>query len=279
VLSSTANEMDQDLSLPSYSNPPLDEVAADMQFATLPLKAVDVGAFHALIEADYPNSLDVPPLPPTFETVGPGFAPPFAINMRTDLLPRSWFVSSDDEHVVQFQADRLIVNWRMRPAGGAYPRYPEVRRRFVAAYEALVRFVHRRGYPDIVPNQCDLTYFNKVPLPEGVTWGEIHQLLRGMELRTGPEWTEGFEDYQMALGRSLPLQPQGALRRLLVECRPVQTGPTQKAWALNVIVRGRPGADNLNGVLKFFDMAHIEIVNCFTAITTETMHTEWGRQR
>lgn len=223
--------------------------------------------------------MDVPPLPPTFETVGPDFGSAFGINVRTDLLPRSWFISSDDEHVIQFQPDRLIANWRVRPAGGEYPRYPEVRRRFVSAYDALTRLVHRRGYPDIVPNQCDLTYFNKVPLPEGAAWSDIHQLLSGMELQTGPEWSDGFEDYQLVLGRRLLRQPQGALGRLFVECRPIQTGPTQKAWALNITVRGRPGGDNFNAVLEFFDTAHVEIVNCFTAITTDTMHGRWGRQR
>ena len=265
--------------LPSYSSPPLDEVAADMQFATLPLKAVDVGAFHALIAEEYPNSLDVPPLLPNFETAASGIAVPFGLNMRADLLPRTWFISANDEHVVQLQADRLIVNWRIRPAGGSYPRYPEVRGRLVAANEALTRFVHRRGYIDAAPNQCDLTYFNKVPLPEGASWGDIHLLLRGMELQVGPEWAGQFDDHQLVLGRSMQQQQQGVFGRLSVECRPIQMSPTQKAWALNITVRGRPSAANFDAVLEFFDMAHVEIVTCFTAITTETMHTDWGRQR
>ncbi len=270
--------MESELTLPSYSRPPLDEVAADMQFATLPIKAADVGAFHALIAADYPRSLDVPPLPPSFETVGPGLVLPFGIGIGTN-LPRSWFISDDDEHIVQLQADRLIVNWRIRPHGGPYPRYAEVRRRFVAAHEALTRFVHQKGYPDTEPNQCDLTYFNKVPLPADAEWGDIHRLLRGMQLDTGPEWSGPFDNCQLLLRRVLQREPAGAFRRLQIECGPIQTNVTQKAWSLNVTVRGRPAKADFHAVLEFFDMAHVEIVTCFTAITTEAMHELWGRRR
>jgi uncharacterized protein (TIGR04255 family) len=272
--------METEQTLPSYSQPPLDEVAADMQFATLPLKAADIVAFHALIAADYPRTLDVPPLPPSFEPVVPGFVLPLGISIGigTD-LPRTWFISEDDEHVLQLQPDRLIVNWRMRPHGGPYPRYAEVRRRFVAAHEALATFVHQKGYPDTVPNQCDLTYFNKVPLPAGTEWGDIHSLLRGMKLKAGPEWSGPFDNYHMTLRRALWSHAEGAFGRLQVECVPIQIDTTQKAWALNVTVKGRPASADFQAVLDFFDMAHIEIVTCFTAITTEAMHVLWGRQR
>jgi uncharacterized protein (TIGR04255 family) len=271
--------METKLTLPSYSRPPLDEVAADMQFTTLPVKAVDIGAFHALIAADYPRSLDVPPLPPSFETVGPAMAPPFAINFGNDLLPRSWFISDDGEHVVQLQSDRLIVNWRMRPHGRPYPRYAEVRQRFVAAHEALTKFVHQKGYPEAMPNQCDLTYFNKIPLPDDAEWGDIHRLLRGMQLNTGSEWSGPFDNCHLVLRRVLQRDPEGALGRLQIECAPVQMNVTEKAWTLNVTVKGRPAKPDFSAVLDFFDMAHIEIVTCFTAITTEAMHEQWGRQQ
>lgn len=272
-------KMTTELALPSYSRPPLDEVAADMQFATLPLTAADIGSFHALIAADYPRSLDVPPLPPSFETVGPGVVLPFGIGVGNSLLPRSWFISDDDEHVVQLQTDRLIVNWRMRPHGGAYPRYAVVKQRFVAAQDAITKFVHQKGYADIVPNQCDLTYFNKVPLPPDAEWGDIHRLLRGMRLDAGPEWTGPFDSCQLVLRRGLQHSPEGAIGRLQIECGPIQTNITQKAWALNITVRGRPAKAEPQAVLEFFDVAHVEIVTCFTAITTEAMHAIWGRQQ
>lgn len=269
--------MESDPTLPSYARPPLDEVAADLQFTPLPIKATDVGAFHSLIADEYPTSNDVPYLPPSFETEGVPQAFPFALNMSGSLLPRSWFISQDDEHVVQFQPDRLIINWRLRPNGGAYPRYPEVRRRLVAAHEALTIFVHRRGYPDIMPNQCDLTYYNKVPLPEGTTWGDVHKLLKGITINPIVPQQEQFSDCQLSFRRLIRDESAASFRRLQVECGPIQIAMDRKLWALNISVKGRPAVANMSAALSFFDTAHTEIVRCFAAITTENMQQEWGR--
>jgi uncharacterized protein (TIGR04255 family) len=269
--------MEADPPLPSFVRPPLDEVAADLQFSPLPIKAADIGAFRSLIADEYPHSADVPPLPPSFETAGGPSVPPFALNLGGGLLPRSWFISSDDEHVVQLQADRLIINWRLRPNGGAYPRYPEVRQRLVAAHEALTVFIHQHGYPDIMPNQCDLSYFNKVPLPEGTEWGDIHKLLRGIAPNFALPIEEQFSDCYLVLRRLIRGHDDNAFRRLQVECRPISIGIDQKAWALNVTVKGRPAQPTLEAALDFFDTAHTEIVQCFAAITTDNMHRQWER--
>lgn len=261
--------MSSEWQLPSFERPPLDEVAADMQFAPLPIKAADIGDFQATLGDDYPQSIDMLPLPPSFETTGPAPLQPFLLNPGGGLLPRSWFISNDDEHVVQLQADRLIVNWRQRPNGGAYPRYPKVRRRFEMAHEALHRFVHRHGYSDIFPNQCNLTYFNKVPLPAGHGWGDIHVLLKDVRLSA--------TDCHLMFRRSLKPAEDSAVAHLQVECRPHQVGIDQRAWALNISVRGRPATADIDSVLNFFDMAHIEIVRCFSEITTDAMHQTWGR--
>jgi uncharacterized protein (TIGR04255 family) len=267
--------------LPSFAQPPLDEVAAGMQFMPLPIRAADVGAWHGLIAKDYPNTLDVPALPPSFETFGPValIPPPFPFSVAAGLLPRSWFISPNDEHVIQLQADRLIVNWRMRPSGGAYPRYQEVRRRFLAAGETLLEFCRQRELPSLVANQCELTYFNKIPLPEDAEWGDLNRLFSGMLLTPGPEWRGRFSDGHLLLRTELRQEGQGPFGRLQIECMPTQIDLSQKAWALNIFVRGRPETADLAGVIALLDMAHDEIVTCFTSITNQDMHSRWGRER
>lgn len=248
-----------------------------MQFTGLPVKATDLAAFYELLAADYPKTLDVMPLAPTFEPLGPGAIPQFAFNAASSMLPRSWFISENDEHVVQFQSDRLIVNWRMRPNGGTYPRYPEVRRRFVAAHEALEVFCSQKGMPPLAPNQCDLTYYNKVALPEGSTWADFGHLFRGMHLDRGPEWQGQFSVGQMTLIRDIPSESSPQFSRLQVDCMPIQTDAARQAWALNFAVKGRPARPTFEAVLAFLDSAHTEIVTCFAAITTESMQARWGR--
>jgi uncharacterized protein (TIGR04255 family) len=248
-----------------------------MQFTNLPVKATDVAAFYELLARDYPQTLDVMPLPPTFEPLGPGATPPFAFNMPDSTLPRSWFISANDEHVVQFQTDRLIVNWRVRPNGGSYPRYPEVRRRFVAAHEALQEFCRQKGMPALAPNQCDLSYYNKVPLPEDATWADFGLLLRGMRLDQGPGWRGKFSVGQMTLIQDIQRDGLPTLSRLQVDCMPIQIDPFRRAWALNLSVKGRPAQPDVEAVLAFLDAAHEEIITCFAAITTETMQVQWGK--
>ncbi len=248
-----------------------------MQFPGLPVKATDVASFYALLASDYPKTLDVMPLPPTFEPFGPGGVPPFAISTPGTMLPRSWFISENDEHVVQFQTDRLIVNWRMRPNGDPYPRYPELRRRFTAAHEALCTFCLQKGMPLLAPNQCDLTYYNKVPLPDGATWADFGHLLRGMDLSQGPEWHGRFSVGQMTLIRDIPDDGQPTFGRLQIDCMPIQIDAGRRAWALNFAVKGRPGQPTFEAVLAFLDSAHTEIINCFAAITTEAIQAGWGR--
>ncbi len=51
--------MEADPLLPSFVRPPLDEVAADLQFSPLPIKAADIGAFRSLIAEEYPRALPV----------------------------------------------------------------------------------------------------------------------------------------------------------------------------------------------------------------------------
>lgn len=273
-------EMEPDPSLPSFARPPLGEVAAGMQFAAMPMKAVDIGALYSLIADEYPKSQDVPLLPPAFETFGPIAVPELPLSISMGLpMPRSWFVSHDDEHLIQLQPDRLIVNWRMQASGKAYPRYPEVRRRFVAAYNALERLRSQKSYPALASNQCSLDYFNKIALPEGAEWTDLHHLLRGMELTTGPEWRGRFSDEHLALRAELKRSDGAPFARLHVECTPILIDLGTKGWALNLTVRGRPETPEFSSVLDFLDIAHVQIVTCFTAITTEPMHELWERQQ
>lgn len=262
--------------LPSFSNPPLDEVAASMQFANLPVRSIDIASLHALVAKNYPDTLDVPPLPPTFEGIAGFSANPFAVNALNSLLPRTWFVSPDGQHVIQFQADRLIVNWRTQPNGGQYPRYAEVRRRFISAYEALRCFCAERGIADPAPNQCDLTYYNKVALPQDANWGDLDRLLRCVSFDHGPEWKRRFSVGQLSLSADVG-EGDSALSRLHLECVPTQIDPMRRAWALNVAVRGRPAEPTFQAVLAFLDGAHDEIVKCFASVTVESMQQLWGR--
>ncbi len=275
--------MNPEPSPPSFMRPPLQEVAAGVQFAPLGVRSVDVAALHTLLAEEYPNWVDAPPLPPSFETfgtapVGPFPVPPMLLSGTPPWLPRAWFISADDEHIVQAQPDRLIVNWRRQPQGGHYPRYAEVRRRFVAAHDAVERLVEQRGLSRPLANQCDLSYFNVVRVPEAADWSDMDRLLRGMRLDPGPGWQASLSDAQVSIRKVLRRESGVPFARLSVDCLPVLDFARNKSWALNIVVRGQPQSGNFGSVLAFLDAAHLEIASCFAAITTEAMHMEWEKQ-
>jgi uncharacterized protein (TIGR04255 family) len=265
--------------LPSFRNPPLDEVAAGVQFTPTGLLLADIGAFHTRIKQDYPTALDAPPLPPSFETFGP--APLQLGGLGLLSIPgspwRSWFVSSDDEHLVQLQKDRLLVNWRMRSGQRPYPRYPQLRRRFVAAARELVAFVSERGLPQLVPNQYELSYFNMIPIPPEGTFADIGQVIVGADLARRDRPGRQFTEIMFRAGRILTVEDGTPYGGLTVDCVPGVDLRGTKVWRLTITVRGRPVEAKIESVLESLDRAHIEIVTCFADLTTERMQEAWGR--
>lgn len=97
---------------PKLAAPPIVEAVCGLIFAPIPdLDPIVLGKFWHDLRADYPQHLVQPPV---IDQVGlmlsPGAGP-----------LRSWFISSNDEYLIQLQHDRFYMNWRKREAG--YPRF------------------------------------------------------------------------------------------------------------------------------------------------------------
>lgn len=81
-----------------FSKPPLAEVVFGVAYKALgTMKAGHIGAYWCHIRDDYPTCEHVPPL---------GSAPPASKTWGIP-LPRTWFVSRDETHLVQLQDGRF----------------------------------------------------------------------------------------------------------------------------------------------------------------------------
>ena len=49
-------------------------------------------------------------------------------------------------------------------------------------------------------------------------------------------------------------------------------------FALTLTARGAPIGDNLEGAFAFLDLGHRSIVLGFDELTTDLMHSVWGRR-
>jgi uncharacterized protein (TIGR04255 family) len=267
--------------LPDYKRPPLVEVVLGVQFAQLQgYRTVHAGLlWEEKFRKVYPRFVEQPPLGSTFEVFGPqARAAQFEItSMPGPPVPRLWFMNSEETELVQMQADRFVRNWRGE--GEHYPRYEQLREQFLTELEEVDAFCKNWDIGSIQPNQCEITYVNRLRL-------------EGHDLRTVPGLAlKIFERQGMQLGdESLGLpepehcnmslryilknthgQPRG---RLLIT---VQPWPREPELRLDLTVRGAPAKADFEAVAEFLNEGRRTIVQGFTSITREEMHKQWGR--
>jgi uncharacterized protein (TIGR04255 family) len=269
--------------LPDYERPPLVEVALAVQFAELQgYRTVHAGLLWGeKFREAYPHFVEQPPLDPMFEVFGPvARAAQFQIKqMPGPPVPRLWFMNNQQTELVQIQANRFVRNWRKVGEGANYPRYEKLRECFFAELEEINAFFKAWEIGEIQPNQCEITYVNRLEL-EGhdlrIQPGAALELFSRDGLR--PDRGVGSlpepEDCNLSaryIIRDTDGKPCG---RLLVV---LQLWSNEPALRLDLTVRGAPATADLGAVANFFDEGRRTIVQAFTAITTKQMHKRWRR--
>ncbi|MGE5305352.1 MAG: TIGR04255 family protein, partial [Alphaproteobacteria bacterium] len=151
--------------LPSYKQPPVDEVACGIRFEPLPqLKVPHIGVLWEKFRQEYPVTQHATPISTDTSLL---------VDETTGVpLPRVWFISKGDNELVQFQLDRFYYNWRCR--AGVYPRYPFVIEKFETAKRRLDELTEELQLGAIKTVECELTYINHIPKGQG--WETIEDL-------------------------------------------------------------------------------------------------------
>src|SRR5665811_378513 len=114
-------------SLPVFENPPIQEVVLGIQFQKQ-REYLDFFAYEVwnLFKNEYPNIQEHPYLPPQFETFGGSQNIGQTAQIEfSQMRKRNFFIAADNESLVQFQADRMLHNWRRSDLRvNSYPKYP-----------------------------------------------------------------------------------------------------------------------------------------------------------
>jgi uncharacterized protein (TIGR04255 family) len=250
--------------LPSFENPPVNEVICGITFKPITtLLAPHLGLLWQKFRDEYPTCKEADPLVPVVEsrdgeeTSGVDFTVPF--------LPRIWFVSKDENAIIQVQRDRLLHNWRKVRPTDSYPRYSVVKEKFSKRCSEFESFLIENQLGVIQLIQYEMTYLNHIPV--GGNWESIEQVGRvfpdfnwRLESRFlgHPEkmnWRTSFVLPNSA-GR-LHLTIQSALRRQ--DMLPL--------FIVELTVRGISGPRTLEGMWPWFDMAREWIVRGFADVT------------
>jgi uncharacterized protein (TIGR04255 family) len=275
--------VDRPTDLPDYEHPPLVEVVLSVQFAELQAyRTVHAGLlWEQKFRRSYPLFAEQAPINPVFEVFGPrqGLPQVQLRQMPGPQVPRLWFMNNQQTELIQIQADRFLRNWRKAGTGEEYPRYENLREHFFNDLTEINEFFRSWNIGTIQPNQCEITYVNRLELE-----GNDIRACPGVALKLFPTTSLQLDSQVVKLPdpedcnlvvryvfRDAQGKPRGRLQIT------AQAWPNEPALRLDLTVRGAPQAASLEAVANFFDEGRNTIVHSFTAITREQMHRQWGR--
>ena len=262
--------------LPDFDKPPLAEVALSLQFAPLAgLTTAHIGLLWRKYRSRLPLIEEHPPLDPVLESFDPPKPPHVDIVFgNKPPVPRVWFLSEAKTELVQIQQDRFIHNWRKAGEDAAYPRYEKIRDQFQEEVRAFSDFLDEEQLGELSISQCEITYVNHVAFEgDEVGFGNVENLIANWR----PLRDSAFLPTPEELLLSWRYRMSEDTGRLHVMVRPAWDANKRRFWTLNLMARGGPKRDGIEGAFAFFDMGREWIVRGFADLTTESMHRNWER--
>jgi uncharacterized protein (TIGR04255 family) len=270
--------------LPEFDDPPVIEVALSAQLE--PLAGFRVVHFGLLWERfrdkGFRSVEEHGPLDSVLETFEPATREP-AIQVRmfedSPPPPRVWFVNEVGTELIQVQSDRFVHNWRKGRTTVPYPRYKNIRSRFLDELKMFEQFTAAEELGRFQPTQCEITYINHILAGDGwASHGELENVFTIWQNKFSDDFLRLPEDAGFALRFRIPDSNGAPIGRLHIALQPAFRGSDKKpVLILTLTARGAPAGNGIPGILSFLDLGHDWIVQGFTSITTPQMHRIWRK--
>ncbi len=255
--------------LPSYKNPPVNEVVCGMRFQTPDmLRIPHIGLLWDKFRADYPLIQHAPPL----ASVKGEILVDKVIGIP---LPRVWFINKSDDQLVQFQFDRFYFNWRRRESD--YPRYDNVFKNFETVLNTIINFFSEFDLGELKPIEYELSYINHIPKGQG--WETIDDLPGIFSDFVWKQTNERFlpNPEKVAWQIEFPLQEKKG--HLIVNFKQaIRTKDKLPLLVLELKMQGISESASKEAIREWFDLAHEWIVRGFTDLTTPEIQKIWERE-
>jgi uncharacterized protein (TIGR04255 family) len=263
--------------LPDFTDPPLTEVVLSVQFATPPqYSEAYVREIWALFENDFPKVQEMPAIPPAFEVFGGPELPGIRFGMMGGAMRnRYWFLNASGDELIQFQQDRFMHNWRkMAGKKNEYPRFESILAKYSRELESLERYFKSKSWgPNVVPNQCEITYVNQMPLQDD-TGQSIPKSFYFKKIDLSLD--EDVSDLNLNLRKTITKDGK-PIGRLFVDCATGVDSTGQPVLGLNLTARGAPQQPSRSSSVEFLQNARVLIDTTFVSFTSEAAHKKWGR--
>lgn len=258
--------------LPDFTDPPLDEVVIGVQFAPVPAyNSVHSMNIRELFQPEFPKTAEQPMIETQFETFG-GSNIDAGPRIHVGAPPvgsRLWFMSKDENHLLQFQSDRLIANWRRHPNPQPYPRFEGISKAFARNLQRLVDHFSREFAYQTDINQAEVSYINIIPVNDFADAGDWLNLWNGQQLNV--------EGLNISFSEVINNEENRPFARLRHEIQSVYTVDGKKrALRLSLTYKGKPRGNDIASAMEFLASGRNAIVTRFGKITTKSAHEKWG---
>ncbi len=234
------------------------------------------GGVWDLYRADYPQVEEHPPLASTFETFGTPFGAPGNLGFFSGLMhDRYWFLSANKDELIQFQADRLLHNWRkIGDMTNEYPRFERMVEKFEQELKTLEGYFLGFGAYSLSCNQVEISYVNHIRLSQDGEFSKTSGWLNFINF--GVNEPDDISMSSREVIRDDKGQPQG---RLICELASTTYIDGQKILILTLMTRGKPAENTIDSAIDFLHQGRDLIVKKFASVTTPSAHALWERVR
>jgi len=255
--------------LPSYKNPPVNEVVCGVRFHTPDkLRIPHIGLLWEKFRADYPIIQHAVPIA--------SLKGELVVDKVTGApLPRVWFINKSDDQLIQFQSDRFYFNWRRRE--NEYPRYGHVIKNFENVVNEVTIFFDEFEFGELKPIEYELSYINQIPKDQG--WNTVDDIPKIFSDYVWKKTKKRFlpNPQKVAWSKEFPLPDnKGNLNVSLKQA--TRTEDKVPLLILELKTRGINELEEKEGFREWFDLAHEWIVRGFTDLTTPKIQKIWERE-
>lgn len=258
-----------------WKRPPVIEVVLGVQFDRLPdLTNGHLGWFWGEMHREFPNSDDVPPIPPVREPFDDeslfGFP---ALDVRpVSGESRLRMTSSDGTKMIQVQNGWLVANWT-RKGDSDYPGFRGVKTLFDDGLRRFSTFLKQRNLGVIRPNLWEVTYIDHIPI--GTVWhipADLPRVFPGLfgEARCASGANESVD----ATWR-WRLSPMPGRLRVSVQSARTSLEPVRDILLVRSIARGPLGPDNADSLDDALNFGRSAVVDTFMGLASDDAKQYW----
>jgi uncharacterized protein (TIGR04255 family) len=258
--------------LPSFTNPPLDEVVLGVQFTpSQSYTSINVRDIWELFKNQFPMVQEHPAIPPQYETFGGATVQPsFQLQFGpAQFGNRLWFISEDQNRLLQFQSDRFLMNWRKNSSPQPYPRFEALRDSYAEHLSLLENYMISNFQQPLIINQAEISYINIIPVSLFADIAQWSSLISKVDCDI-----EGLTFNFSEILYDASNNPFGRIFYFLQSI--YSTDGTSKAINFTLTVRGKPKSTGVASAFSFFELGREKIVSRFKQLTTDLAHKSWG---